>query len=67
MNVDVDIEGELGSVSRSKPHPLLEELGLMDESVNILAACSIRCSLVTRSGKICTFYDDVIRGKNSYL
>ena len=64
MDVDEDIQGTLpNTVPRAKPHPLLEELNLVDECINIMVAHNIRCSLVTRSGKLCTFYDDIIRGK----
>ena len=46
----------------AKPHPLGEALGLDSEKVCLLAASNVRCSLVTSSGKICTFYDKLLRG-----
>lgn len=46
----------------AKPHPLGEALGLDCEEVCLLASSSVRCSLVTSSGKICTFYDKLLRG-----
>ena len=46
-----------------KPHPLGETLGLDSEEVCLLASSAVRCSLVMTSGKICTFYDKLLRGK----
>ena len=47
----------------AKPHPLGEAIGLDSEEVCLLASSNVRCSLVTTSGKICTFYDKLLRGK----
>ena len=47
----------------AKPHPLGETLGLDSEEVCLLASSTVRCSLVTASGKICTFYDKLLRGE----
>ena len=49
----------------AKPHPLGEGLGLDCEEVCLLASSNVRCSLVTSSGKICTFYDKLLRGEYS--
>ena len=46
----------------AKPHPLGETLGLDSEEVCLLASSAVRCSLVMTSGKICTFYDKLLRG-----
>ncbi|XP_022781948.1 uncharacterized protein LOC111322968 [Stylophora pistillata] len=48
----------------AKPHPLGEALGLDSEEVCLLASSNVRCSLVTSSGKICTFYDKLLRESN---
>lgn len=47
----------------AKPHPLGEALGLDSEEVCLVSSSGVRCSLVTSSGKICTFYDKLLRGE----
>jgi E3 ubiquitin-protein ligase EDD1 len=40
------------------PHPLCDALGLTNERIASMAACSIRASFLTESGKIATLMDD---------
>lgn len=47
----------------AKPHPLGEALGLDSEKVSLLSSSGVRCSVVTATGKICTFYDKLLRGE----
>ena len=53
---------EEGGVVSAKPHPLAEELGLTGERVVLVASSDVRASLVTESGKMCTFYDRLLSG-----
>ena len=72
IDVECDVSMDISSacanlrhVPVAKPHPLGEMLGLDCEQVHIIASCNVRCSLVTSSGKMCTFYDKLLRGEIS--
>ena len=45
------------------PHPLTKELGLQDERIMQLGSSDVRTTVVTDSGKIATFYDQLLQGK----
>ena len=48
-----------------RPHPLAKELGLEGERVALVESSDIRATVVTESGKVATFYDELLRGKFS--
>lgn len=50
-------------VVNPQPHPLNGELELVDDRIVLLSSSEIRASLVTESGRIATFYDQMLRGK----
>ena len=50
-------------VINPQPHPLEEELGLVNEKIVKISSCAVRASLVTESGGVVTFYDSLLRGK----
>lgn len=63
------LESELPDVGipKAKVSPLIQELQLEEEQVIKLATHGIRCTVVTKSGKICTFYDKFMRGIYLFL
>ena len=50
-------------VVNPQQHSLRKELGLTQERIIKISSSGIRCSLVTESGTVATFYDSLIRGK----
>ncbi|XP_048584846.1 uncharacterized protein LOC5508594 isoform X2 [Nematostella vectensis] len=62
---DDSLGGSECKVPLAELFPMLEEVKLVGESVVLLAAHRIRCTLVTKTGKICTFYDKIIRECNN--
>ena len=46
----------------AQPHPLIDELGLRNERIQLLSSSEIRASVLTESGRIATFYDPLLRG-----
>ena len=53
-------------VVNPKPHPLMNELGLTETRIVKISSSEIRCSLVTDSGGVVTFYDSFVRGMYLY-
>lgn len=49
-------------VVNPQPHPLTGELGLASERISFLSSSDIRASIVTESGGVATFYDQLLRG-----
>jgi len=49
-------------VPKAKVSPLVNHLQLQNEQIVLLAAHSIRCTWVMKSGKVCTFYDNFFKG-----
>jgi len=47
-----------------KPHPLLRELGLEGEKVSLLESSEVRATVVTETGMVATFYDELLRGQS---
>ncbi len=45
-----------------RPHPLTTELGLVGERILLVESSDIRATVVTESGKVATFYDQLLRG-----
>ena len=43
-------------------HPLTGVMWTEDEEVSIFGACQVRATVVMKSGKITTFYDQILRG-----
>lgn len=41
-------------------HPKTIPLGLLNERVTLISACSIRCTVATESGKVATWLDEQI-------
>lgn len=62
--MEISLSQEPTYLPLAKPHPLGEALGLDSEEVCLLSSSNVRCSLVTASGKICTFYDKLLRESN---
>ena len=52
----------LSEYARAVMHPRADDLGLNDERISIIDSSIIRSSLITESGKLCTFYDSVLIG-----
>lgn len=64
----VDSEGKLYSwrcdgVGGVTPHPLAVSLGLEGDPVRLVESGEVRVTLLTESGKMATFYDSLLRGK----
>ena len=70
VNTDTDTQSTVPSdktpsdvIPPASLHPLLDQFRLSDESVSLIAASDIRCTLVTNSGRVSTFYDKLLRGE----
>ena len=48
-------------VTVATPHHLTKELGLQDERIMQLGSSDVRATVVTDSGKIATFYDQLFQ------
>ena len=48
--------------SNPKPHPLNEQLGLSTEAISMVQSSDCRVTVATVSGKLATFYDNLLRG-----
>lgn len=48
-------------VTTATPHHLTKELGLQGEYIIQLASSDIRVSVMTKNGKIATFYDRLLQ------
>jgi E3 ubiquitin-protein ligase EDD1 len=49
-------------VAKIQPHPLTDQLELTNERISLISSSEIRVSLVTESGGVVTFYDQLLRG-----
>lgn len=48
-------------------HPKVLQLGLLGEKIQIISACSTRCSVITETGKMATWVDDLLSAASSKL
>ena len=50
-------------VVNPQPHPMEHELDLSQEKIIKISSSESRCSVVTESGGVATFYDSFLRGR----